>query len=250
MQIADVFACVRCLADSAASVPLIPYRATDAGRTRLSGGRLPGLLDEPAPATTQSDLVGTLMSHLALWGNGFVGKFRGEDGRVEQLGCLHPDQVEVELRAGMPIYTVTDPKTGRQSQHGVDDIIHVKGVSSDGLRGLSPINQARMAVSLSKGLGEFAEAFVRHGARPSGIIKMPSGTQEQMQTTQEVVQGRHGGARNAHRVAILKGDIEWIPMTGPLDDLQFVEQRNLTSQEIAGSSGFRRGWSARRRATR
>jgi phage portal protein BeeE len=113
LQIADVFACVRCLADSAASVPLIAYRAGDSGRTRLASGRLPGLLDRPAPATTQSALVGTLMSHLALWGNGYVGKFRNEDGVIEQLGCLHPDQIEVELVAGMPRYTVTDPKSGR-----------------------------------------------------------------------------------------------------------------------------------------
>ncbi len=233
LQIADVFACVRCLADSAASVPLIAYRAGDSGRVRLTGGRLSNLLDKPAPATTQSSLVGTLMGHLALWGNGYLGKFRGEDGRIEQLGCLHPDQVEVELQAGLPIYTVADAKSGRESKHGVDDIVHIKGVSTDGLCGLSPITQARLAVSLSKGLGEFAEAFVRHGARPSGIVKMPSGSQEQMQSAQEVIAGRHGGARNAHRVAVLKGDIDWIPMTGPLDDLQFVEQRNLSTQEIA-----------------
>ena len=233
LQIADVFACVCVLADSAASVPLIPYRAGDAGRTRLSGGRLPSLLDKPAPATTQSDLVGTLMSHLVAWGDGFLGKFRNESGVVEQLGCLHPDQVEVELRAGMPLYTVTDPKTGRQSQHGSDDIVHIKGISTDGLRGLSPIRQARLAVSLSKGLGEFAEAFVRHGARPSGIVKLPSGSAEQMKSTIEGIQGRHSGARNAHRVAVLKGDVDWIPMSGPLDDLQFVEQRNLSTQEIA-----------------
>lgn len=232
LQVADVFSCVRCLSDAAASVPLITYRASDAGRVRLSGGRLPSLLDRPAPATTQSDLVGTLMAHLALWGNAYLGKFRGEDGHVEQLGCLHPDQVEVKMRAGAPSYIVSDPETGRQSEHGVDDVVHVKGMSVDGLRGLSPIKQARLAVNLSRGLGEFAEAFVRNGARPSGIVKLPSGSAEQMKSTVEGIEDRHGGARNAHRVAVLKGDVEWIPMAGSLDDLQFIEQRNLSTQEI------------------
>jgi HK97 family phage portal protein len=234
LAIADVLACVRVLADSAASVPLIPYRAADAGRTRLTGGRLSSLLDQPAPATTQASLVGTLMSHLALWGNGFVGKFRGETGVIEQLGMLHPDYVQVEIRAGTPDYTVTDPKTGRESHHGPEDIVHVKGVSTDGLVGLSPIKQARMAVSLSKGLGEFSEAFVRNGARPSGILKIGSGsTSQQMEWTSEVVDERHGGARNAHRIAVLRGDVDWIPMTGPLDDLQFCEQRKLSTAEVA-----------------
>jgi HK97 family phage portal protein len=233
LAIADVFACVRVLADSAASVPLIPYRAADAGRTRLTGGRLSSLLDKPAPATTQASLVGTLMSHLALWGNAYLGKFRGETGVIEQLGCLHPDYVQVEIRAGMPDYTVTDPKTGRQSHHGTDDIVHVKGVSTDGLVGLSPITQARMAVSLSKGLGEFSEAFIRHGARPSGIIKLPSATHQQADQARDMVEGRHAGARNAHRIAIVRGDVDWVPMTGPLDDLQFCEQRKLSTAEVA-----------------
>jgi HK97 family phage portal protein len=233
LQVADVFACVRVLADSAASVPLIPYRATPAGRVRLTGGRLSHLLDTPAPATTQANLVGTLMSHLALWGNGYLGKFRGETGVIEQLGCLHPDYVQVEVRAGMPDYTVTDPKTGRQSHHGVDDIVHVKGVSTDGLMGLSPIRQARAAVSLAKGLGVFAEAFVHNGVRPSGIVKLASASEAQMRATEEQVKGRHGGAENAHRVAVLRGEVDWIPMTGPLDDLQFCEQRKLSTAEIA-----------------
>jgi HK97 family phage portal protein len=234
LHVADVFACARVLADSLASVPLIPYRAADAGRARLTGGRLSNLLDRPSPATSQANLTGTLMSHLALWGNGYLGKFRGEDGRLEQLGCLHPDYVQVELRAGMPLYTVTDPTTGRQTLHGTDDIIHIKGISTDGLVGLSPIRQARMAVSMAEGLGVFAEAFTRHGGRPSGILKLPaSANHASAEATAEELHGRHAGARNAHRVAVLKGDVEWVPMAGPLDDLQFVEQRRLSTAEIA-----------------
>src|SRR5918999_169257 len=69
LQVADVFACVRVLADSAASLPLIPYRRVETGRVRLSGGRLASLLDQPAPATSQANLIATMMAHLALRGN-------------------------------------------------------------------------------------------------------------------------------------------------------------------------------------
>ena len=54
LQVADVFACVRVLADSAASLPLIPYRRLETGRLRISGGRLAALLDQSAPATSQA----------------------------------------------------------------------------------------------------------------------------------------------------------------------------------------------------
>jgi HK97 family phage portal protein len=91
-----------------------------------------------------------------------------------------------------------------------------------------------MAISLNKGLGEFSEAFIRQGARPSGIIKLPSGPGgNELRDLQRGFEDSHGGARNAHRVAIVTGDVTFEAMTGPLDDLQFVEQRHLSTTEIA-----------------
>jgi HK97 family phage portal protein len=234
LQVADVFACVRCLSDAAASIPLIPYRQTSSGRQRLNSGRLFDLLQRPAPATTQANLTGQMVAHLNLYGNAFLGKFRGEDGRVEQLGLLFPDNVSVELRAGLPLYTVTDPVTGRQSQHGSDDIAHIKAMSTDGLVGLSPIKQCKVAFASARGLGDFTEAFFRHGGRPSGIIKLPGNARKDaLESFAEMAAAKHGGARNAHRIAVITGEVEWTPMTGPLDDLQFVEQRKLSTAEIA-----------------
>jgi HK97 family phage portal protein len=149
---------------------LIPYRRTSSGRQRLSSGRLHDLLQSPAPGVTQANLIGQAVAHLNLFGSCYVGKFRDSDGRLEQLGLLSPDQVQVERLNGQPRYTVTDAKTGRQTIHGADDVVHVHGLSIDGLVGLSPIGQCRLAISLNKGLGEFAESFTRHGGRPSAIL--------------------------------------------------------------------------------
>lgn len=234
MRIADVYACVRVLADSAASVPLISYRRTSVGRVRLSGGQLPArLISQPAPAVTEANLVSLMMTHLALWGNAYLGKFRGEDGRIEQIGLLHPDYVQVELLAGLPRYTVTDPKRGGQTYHGTDDIIHIKGLSTDGLVGLSPIRQCRNALAVACGLGAHAEAFFENGARPSGILNVKHDvSQESADHLRDQLTHTHAGAGNAHKVAIVTGDLEWTAMSGPLDDLQFCEQRRLSTTEI------------------
>lgn len=175
-----------------------------------------------------------MMAHLAGWGNCFAGKFRNADGRLEQLALLHPDRVEVEPINGQPRYNVTDAQTGRESKHGVDDIVHVRAMSADGLVGLSPIAQCRMAVSLSRGMGEFAEAFVRNSARPSGIHKLPAGSrQETFESVRERLEYGHGGATNAHRIAVLSGDVDWTALSVPADDMQFVQQQKLSTAEIA-----------------
>jgi HK97 family phage portal protein len=173
-----------------------------------------------------------MVALLTLFGNRYVGKFRDGEWRLEELALLHPDRVQVELVAGKPLYTVSDPSSGRQSKHGTDDIVHVKALSTDGLLGLSPIKECKLALASSRGLGVFTEAFFRHGGRPSGILRV-SGPGD-LDKVADDAQERHGGAANAHRIAVVRADeLEWIALAGPLDDLQFVEQRHLSTAEIA-----------------
>src|SRR4051794_11492286 len=73
LQIVDVLACVRVLAETSATLPLVAYRRAGSGRERVPGGRLVDLLARPAPAVTQANLVGHLVSSLATRGNAFLG---------------------------------------------------------------------------------------------------------------------------------------------------------------------------------
>jgi phage portal protein BeeE len=96
LAIGDVWAAVRVLADAASSLPLHVYRKTDAGRQQVTSGKLVDLLERPGPATSQADLVSSLMTHLAIYGNAYLAKYR-RAGDIVQLGLLHPDRVRPEL---------------------------------------------------------------------------------------------------------------------------------------------------------
>ena len=230
LQVADVWACIRALSDAAASIPLIPYRRTQDGRQRADGA-LADLLRSPAPATTQSALLGQVMAHLQLYGNSYLGKYKDADGKVEQLGLLHPERVTVELRAGQPVYAVLDGRGGR-SEHGVEDVLHVRApLSVDGLTGLSPIRQCRVALGLAGNLAEHANEFFAAGGRPDGILKTGGGNQDALKALRET--WHQTRQRNKGRgIAVVSGDVEFTAITGPLDDLQFVEQRSLSTQEV------------------
>jgi len=230
LAIADVYAAVRCLSDAAASVPLIPYRKTSDGRTRADG-RLSDLLRQPAPAQTQANLIGTAMAHLQLHGNCYFGKFRDADGRVAQLALLHPDRVAPELRAGQPLYVVNDGR-GRQTEHGIDDIIHIRALSTDGLLGLSPIRQARQALGLAQSLSTLTDTFARNSGRPSGILTIAAGGPEQLQRISEGFKVRHGGPDRAGSTAVVSGDVTYTSLALSMQDAEFVAQRNLSTAEI------------------
>jgi HK97 family phage portal protein len=227
----DVYACVRVLADAAASCPLIVYRRQGDGRRRASG-KTTDLLRAPAEGTTQAAFVSTVMGHLLLWGNAYLGKFRDSDGRVEQLLPLAPDRVTVERRAGRIVFTVTN-EAGRMSEHSLDDIIHVKALSTDGLVGLSPIRQMRAALALNASVRDAATALFVNHARPSGILTVNAGAgHDQLQMLKDSWMAKHSGDR-AGGIAVLTGDVSFTAVGMPADDAEFVAARKLSATEIA-----------------
>jgi HK97 family phage portal protein len=232
--IADAFACIRVLSDAAASIPLIAYRDTGEARQRVpTSTRVAALLKRPSPGTTLTSMIGTIMAHLNLWGNAYIGKYR-QLGMITALGVIPPDQIVVELIDGEPVYTYSPPWTGGMLQTLTRaDIIHVRGMSTDGLQGLSPIRQARRALALSSQLQAHAEAFFEADASPRGILRVNrfGDVGDQVTSIRDQWETRHKGS--PHRIAAVAGDIEFIPVSMPLDDAQFLDQRRLSAVEVA-----------------
>jgi len=189
----DVYACTRVLADAAASCPLVTYRRLGDGNRRRLSNHTAELLRNPAEGPTQANLVSTLVAHLCLWGNAYLGKYRDPDGRVEQLLPIAPDRVTVERRSGRIVFTVSDER-GRQSEHTLDDVIHVKALGTDGLVGLSPIRQMRQALELNTAVRTAATALFKNGARPSGILKLGhSSNPDSVEALKSTWTNRHSG---------------------------------------------------------
>jgi HK97 family phage portal protein len=228
LQVADAYACVRVLADAVASLPPKVYRRTPAGRVPAGDDqRLVQLLRQPSPGSTSADLFSQIMLHLNVYGESFVGKYRAE-GSIVQLALLHPDRMRVELR-GQRIVYILDAGT----ELGVEDVLHVKAMSADGLRGLSPVAQCRLALSLNSNLQEHAKRYFEQGSRPSGIVKMPLGSSDQaIARFKEAWHNQHGGVEKMHRVAVLEGEAEWMPVAFSPDDSQFLQQRELSTREV------------------
>jgi HK97 family phage portal protein len=229
LAIADVWAGVRVLADAASSLPLHVYRKADAGRERVTSGFLVDLLERPGPGTTQADLVSTLLTHLAIYGNAYLGKYR-EAGEIVQLGTIHPDRVRPEIQGGELRFRYS-PERGGQRLLTTADVVYVKGLSVDGLTGLSAVSQAARVIGLSDALVRHALAFFEQGkGRPIGVLKLDADTPD---SDRKRAIERLRAENSPHQNLVIVGDGEYQPVEGKLDDSQFVEQRRLAAQEIA-----------------
>jgi HK97 family phage portal protein len=173
------------------------------------------------------------MSHLAIYGNGYLAKYR-QAGEIAQLGLLHPDRVRPELQDGRLRFRYT-PGTGPQQLLTESDVVHVKGLSVDGLTGLSAVSQAARVLGLSDELVKHALSYFDSGAqggtpRPAGVLKLdPEATEGQRERG---IEGLRNEAR-PHGILVIRGDAEYTAIANRLDDSQFVEQRRLAAQEIA-----------------
>lgn len=232
LRVSDAYAAIRCLADSISSLPLHVYRKTPAGRVQVGeDSRAVRLLSRPSPGSTSVDLISQMMVHLNIHGECFVAKYRS-DREIVQLGLISPESVQVELRGQRIVYTL-DSVHGR-TEHGPADVLHIKGMSLDGVRGLSPVTQCRVALGLSSSLQASAKAFTERGSRPSGILSVPSSTNpETVERAASTWGERHGGVSQMHKVAVLTGDVSFTPIAFSADDSQFLQQRELSAREVA-----------------
>ena len=97
MSVSAVYACVRVLSESMASLPLDLFRyLPDKGSEKDRTHPLYSVLhDEPNPDMTSFTFRETEMSHLLMWGNAYAQIVRNYVGQVIGLYPLMPDRMEV-----------------------------------------------------------------------------------------------------------------------------------------------------------
>lgn len=232
----DVYACIRALSDAAGSLPLHVYSRDDAGgHTRAPKSPQGRLMRRPHPLLTQSALNGMIVAHLNGWGNAYIGKIRDRRGEIVRLWPIHPSRVSVEVKAGEPSFTVS--ASGEDRQAGVfnrADILHIKGLTDDGIIGLSPISQAREVLGLGITMAAYAGRFFDNSAYPGGVIKVQGELSEgAAQRLRQDWDRFHRGVKNTARTAVLEGGADFEAITVSPQDAQFVEQRRLSTTEIA-----------------
>jgi HK97 family phage portal protein len=231
MQTTAVYACVRILAETIASLPLNVYRSTDNGKEKATDHQLYYLLhDEPNPEMTSFVFRETLMSHLLLWGNAYAQIIRDGRGKVLALYPLLPDRMTVDRTTDGRLYYEYRKDTGYVILRP-EDILHIPGLGFDGLVGYSPIAMAKNAIGMAIATEEYGGKFFANGASPGGVLEHP-GVVKDPARIRESWNAVYQGSGNAHRVAVLEEGMKFQPIGIPPEQAQFLETRKFQTEEI------------------
>jgi HK97 family phage portal protein len=120
---------------------------------------------------------------------------------------------------------------GTTLTYNSEDIFHVKGLSFDGVKGLSPIAQAREAIGLALSTEEYGAKFFGNGARPGGVIEFP-GAMKDPDKVREIWNKTFQGSANSHKVAVLEQGAKFQTVGLPPEESQFLETRKFQINEI------------------
>lgn len=234
LQTSAVYACVKILAETVASLPLHLFKKGKGGKSEMAEQHplFSCLYEMPNDEMTSFEFREMMMTSLLLWGNAYARKIR-KNGHVTELWYLKPQLMTVERDAqtGKIKYTYSDDITNQTYEYKPEQIFHIKGLSLDGVTGLSPISQAREAVGLSLATEEYGAKFFGNGARPGGVLEHP-GILKDPEKLRESWNKVYQGTRNSHKVAVLEEGMKYHTIGIAPEDAQFLETRKYQVNEI------------------
>lgn len=230
-----VWRAVNLIAGTCASLPLHAYKADGPARVRATGAGA-ALLEKPHPDLTPMELWELGYASILTWGNAYYFKVFSALGVLKELWWINPARVRAgRATDGTKVYEVDG------GEHVLTDsqVLHIPGMSVDGIVGLSPIRVAREGIGLSLAAEEFGARMFGSGMLTTGILTTD---QEIDQDDADRIKARWKaggtGLASAHDIRVIGSGAKYQQLSLPPQDAQFVETRRFQIEEVARIFGI------------
>jgi len=227
-----------------ASLGLHMYeRVDDNDRRRVRDHPLARLLAKPAPnPTTRYDFIEALVQDLAIFDRYLAVKIKPEGtnttGGLLRIppslwtpvgdDWLYPQGYKVKGTKGTRVFKP-------------EEVVAIIGYSPSGdLGGVSPLESLRGVLAEEYEAARMRAQTFRNGARVSGYLERPAGAPEWSKTGRERFKTAWrsqytGGGTDAGGTPILEDGMKFVDAHQSARDLQYVESRKLTREEVASA---------------
>lgn len=208
LAVAAFQACVRAISESVAGLPWGVYKRTEDANTPDRSHPYQYLIGQkPNRHQTSYEFRETMVANCCIWGNSYAKK-KIEKGLVTELTPIHPLHITPrELKNGEIVYDFY----GGKEQHGrftSSQIVHMRFLSENGWRGLTPINLLAGVIRLARTMDMFAQKFWEQDGRPSVILESSQPIPEDaMRTLASSWRRMFSGPHNAGKSCVLPNGI-------------------------------------------
>lgn len=243
LAVSSVYACVRLLAGSLASLPLKLYRLKpDGSRESIRDESLWWLFNEqPHPRWSAASAWEYWFASVLLRGDAFAWIDRAQAaGRYEikQIVPLPADSVVVEVEGDRLKYFFWFD--GRMKKVDQDDMLHFPGLGFDGLRSMSVIQYgARNAIGIAMAADAHSGKFFDSGALQRFVLTQPRKlSPEQKEDLRTEFSARYGsGDSDSVKPIVLTEGTELSTISLSSRDAQLIESRQFQTEDVARAFG-------------
>lgn len=234
LKVAAAWRCVNLISGAVATLPLdLKRRAASNIREDAEDHALWKVLrKKPNRWQTPSEFRRMLQASVLLRGNGYALKVVSR-GEVRELIPLVADRVTVRQKDDLSLEYKVQRKDGSVVTLGAGDILHLRGLSLDGVCGLSVISHAREALGLSIQTEKHAATFFANGTSIGGVLSHPGKLGEDGQSLLRQSLEAYKGSENAHKNLILEEGMTYARIDMTAEDAQFIQTRMQSLSEIA-----------------
>ena len=170
--------------------------------------------------------------HLLVRGNHYSRIVRDQLGRPVAIVPLHPDRVQPEIRGGEITYRFRSP-AGGDELIPMQDMLHLRGLGSNGVTGYSVVAVARESLGYSLQLERFGSQFIENKGRPGGILQSDEVLQKEQRRELGEQWDRMFQGGGLGKTAVIDSGLKWQQVGFSNEDAQWLGSRSHQVTEIA-----------------
>lgn len=167
LSVSAVWACIRLISQTVASLPLVVYRKTPNGRVIDTDHWLAKLMaSKPNQYQTRYEFWEHQVANLALHGN-FYNRIVVLGGTIRAILPMNPLQIETKLVAGKVVHLFrTD---GNITALSSESVWHAR-MNADLIVGRSPLQFGRNIIGVAQAVEQSVSGMYANGGKPSGVL--------------------------------------------------------------------------------
>ena len=229
LQVSTVWACVRLIAETIATLPLAIYRRdSDGGRSVDRENNLHDIISSsPNETMTAVNFWEAVVASLLFRGNAYIEIHRiGE--RIVALDLLRPEAVR---------WNTEEKRWDYAASSGVrpldrKSVMHIPAFSLDGVNGLSPIRYGAAVIGGALDADTAARGAFNRGLMPTVAFTVNRKlTKDQRESFREYVEDL-SGSMNSGKSPVLEEGVDAKPIGIDPSDAQLLESRGWSVEEI------------------
>lgn len=231
LLISAVYRCVECVSDTIAQLPLKLY-SLDANGYKIEATNIDLyylLTKKPNEKMTAFSMMKAAVASMLLNGNAYI-LIRRENGKIKDLLYIPAGLVNVIETAEKIEYQVT----GYKQLIPAEDMIHLKNMSLDGVRGVSTLQYARITLGIATASENTAHNFFKSGGAISGILSTPNPlSTKQKEDVRQSWSIAYGSNNDKNGIAVLDGNWSFQQLSISPADAQLLDSRKFNVIDIA-----------------